>query len=313
MFFEQKSPEIAETPIFIVSYNKHTYKPQKHYNFHIWKRSCSLWFYPEFWGWGSAELIFRGFLFLKNLGANASMHFSPKISRWTLTCSPWVCRPSVGCVTCCLLEKAEREWGAPPEQGHSDTADFSAHFLRIFAWLWNTYFSSAKMSKKNLRKMGAKMGAKICAPKICAKIGAKICAPKMGAKMGAKICAPKICAKNRFEHSVCLEDGSQKKNTQKNICAKLAQNPSPKEFASLFAPPFWFCISLPLAYITTTETQQQQKHIKQKTHPKQQQQTIQAATTTKQHQLQNKATTKQQNNNNTNKTTTTVIAITTKL
>ena len=51
----------------------------------------------------------------ENLGANASMHFSPKMSR-SLTCSPWVCRPSGGCVTCCLLEKAEREWGAPPSR-----------------------------------------------------------------------------------------------------------------------------------------------------------------------------------------------------
>ena len=68
-------------------------------------------------------------------------------------------------------------------------------------------------------KMDAKMGTKICAPKICAKMGAKICAPKMGAKMGA----PKICAKNRFEHSICLEDGSQKKKHKKDLrqtCAK---------------------------------------------------------------------------------------------
>ena len=44
--------------------------------------------------------------------------------------------------------------------------------------------------------------------------------------MGGKIFAPKICAKTRFEHFVCLEDGSQKKKAKK-ICAKLAQNPSP--------------------------------------------------------------------------------------
>ena len=56
------------------------------------------------------------FLFLKNFGANASMPFSPKMSRWTLTCSPSVCRPSGDCVTCCLLEEAEREWGAPPRR-----------------------------------------------------------------------------------------------------------------------------------------------------------------------------------------------------
>ena len=46
--------------------------------------------------------------------------------------------------------------GCAPEQGHSGAADFSAHFLRIFAWLWNTCFSSAKTSKKNLRENGRK-------------------------------------------------------------------------------------------------------------------------------------------------------------
>ena len=80
---------------------------------------------------------------------------------------------------------------------------FSAHFC---VTLEHLFFKRQNVEEKNGRKMGAKMGAKICAPKICAKMGAKICALKMGAKMGAKICAPKICAKNRFEHSVCLEN-----------------------------------------------------------------------------------------------------------
>ena len=63
---------------------------------------------------------------------------------------------------------------------------------------------------KNLRKNGRN---NLRNPKIC-----------------AKICAPKICAKNHFEHSVCLEDGSQKKKKNiKKICTKLAQNPSPKK------------------------------------------------------------------------------------
>ena len=66
------------------------------------------------------------------------------------------------------------------------------------------------------------MGTKICAPKICAKMGAKICAPKMG----AKICAPKICAKNRFEHSICLEDGSKQKK-QKQSAPNLRKTPAP--------------------------------------------------------------------------------------
>ena len=128
--------------------------------------------------------------------------------------------------------------GCPPEQGHSDAADFSADFLRIFTWLWNTYFSSAKTSKKNLRKICAKMGAKICAPKMCAKMGAEMGAPKicvkMGAKKGAKICTPKICAKNRFEHSVCLEDGSQKKKHKKNL-RQTSAKPQPQKFCGKVA------------------------------------------------------------------------------
>ena len=127
-------------------------------------------------------------------------------------------------MTCCLLEKAEREWGPPP----SRAIRTPRIFLRIFCAFLRDSGTPIFQAPKRRRKMGAKMGAKICAPKICAKMGAKICAPKMGAKMGGKICAPKICAKNRFEHSVFLEDGSQKKKTQKKSAPNLRKTPAPK-------------------------------------------------------------------------------------
>ena len=103
---------------------------------------------------------------------------------------------------------------------------FSAHFcvtLEHQVGLWNTYFSSAKTSKENGHENGRENGRE---KKICAKMGAKICAPKMGAKMGGKICAPRICAKNRVEHSVCLEDGSQKKKHKKKSVPKLSKTPA---------------------------------------------------------------------------------------
>ena len=64
--------------------------------------------------WNSQSSFSRIFIFKKSWSkiwhCKHALIFSPKMSRWTLTCSPWVCRPSGSCVTCCLLEKAEREW-----------------------------------------------------------------------------------------------------------------------------------------------------------------------------------------------------------
>ena len=102
-------------------------------------------------------------------------------------------------MACCLLEQAEREWGAPPSRAIRTPRIFPRIFCAFLRDSGTPIFQAPKLRRK------------------------------MCAKMGAKICAPKICAKNWFEHSVCLEDGSQKKNTKK-ICAKLAQNPSPNNF-----------------------------------------------------------------------------------
>ena len=98
---------------------------------------------------GSQSGFFVDFFF-ENLGANASMPFRPKMSRWTLTCSPWV-RRHVAIVWRAVCSRKRRWNGHPPKQGHLDAADFSADFLRIFCVTLEYLFSSAKTSKKNLR------------------------------------------------------------------------------------------------------------------------------------------------------------------
>ena len=65
------------------------------------------------WGWGFAELIFLQMFILKHLGVNASMPFDPKMSRWTLTCTPWVCWPGGDCDTCCLEDGSQKKESAP--------------------------------------------------------------------------------------------------------------------------------------------------------------------------------------------------------
>ena len=85
----------------------------------------------------------------------------------------------------------KQRWNRVPNRAacrvHLDAAGFSTDFLRIFAWLPNTYFLSAKTLTKNL-------------PKICAKIlrenlrtknlGKNLCKNGRQKKICAKICAP---------------------------------------------------------------------------------------------------------------------------
>ena len=83
-------------------------------------------------------------------------------------------------------------------------------------------------SAENGRKNGCKNGHKNLRTKNLRKNGRKNLRTKNGRKKWAKkFCAPKICAKNRFEHSICLEDGSQKK-TQKKSAPNLRKTPAPK-------------------------------------------------------------------------------------
>ena len=74
---------------------------------------------------------------------------------------------------------------------------------------------------------------------------------KSAQKSGAKICAPKICTKKRFESSVCLEDGSQKKKTQENL-RQTCLKPQPQwldrlEFAATISQASVFLCVWPLS------------------------------------------------------------------
>ena len=123
-------------------------------------------------------------------------------------CSPWIHGPGGNCVTCCLLEKA----------------DFSADFLHILLDFGIPIFETPKRLRKICTKICAKQNSAhqksaLFAPKICAKMGAKVC---------AKICAPKICAKKTVWTFRFLEDGSQNKkkknkNNLRQICVLVSR------------------------------------------------------------------------------------------
>ena len=132
-------------------------------------------------------------------------------------------------MTCCLLEKAEMEWGTTPLAGPSGRRRFFRRFSAHFCvTLEHLFLKRQKICGKSARKSAQKSAhqkseqksaQKICAPKICAKMGAKIC---------AKICAPKICAKNRFEHSVFWKMEARKKR-QKKTAPNMCKTPAPSD------------------------------------------------------------------------------------
>ena len=163
------------------------------------------------------------------------MHLSPKMSRWTLTCSPWVCRPSGGCVTCCLLEKAEREWGAPPWAGPFGRRGFfrafSAHFC---VTLEHLFFKCQNVEEKwaeNLRKNGRK---NLC-NKNLRENGRKNVRTKNLRKNGRKNLRTKNPRKKPVWTFRVSGRWKPEKKHKKKICAKLAQNPSPKALVGRWA------------------------------------------------------------------------------
>ena len=179
------------------------------------------------WGWGFAELICRRFLFWKIL----------KLSRWTLTCSPWVCWPSGDCMTCCLLGKAEMEWGAPVSRAirTRQTADF----LRIFCvTLEHLLFKRQTVEEKsadNLRKNGRKN----LRTKNLRKNGRKNGRTKNPCKNGRKNLRTKRLRKKplwTFRLSVRWKPG--KKTHKKKSAPNLRKTPAPKDVLVLSVPRF---------------------------------------------------------------------------
>ena len=151
------------------------------------------------------------------------MPFGQKMPRWTLTCSPWVRRPG-GIVWRAVCSSSWQEsgdgMGCPPQAGHWDAADFSADFLRIFAWLWNTYFWNAQTSKKNMQNICAKIcdGRKKLRTKNLRKNGRK----NLHRKSAHQKSAQKPVWTFRFSGRWKPE-----KNNTKKSAPKLCQTPAP--------------------------------------------------------------------------------------
>ena len=106
---------------------------------------------------------------------------------------------------------------------------FSAHFC---VTLEHLFFKRQKRRRKICGKSARKWAQKSAHQKSAQKWAQKSAHQKWAQKWAEKSAHQKSAQKNQFEHSICLEDGSQKKkNTHtKKICAKLAQNPSPKKY-----------------------------------------------------------------------------------
>ena len=130
-------------------------------------------------------------------------------------------------MTCCLLEKAEMKWGTPPSRAIRTPQIFLLIFCALLRDPGTPIFQAPKRRRKIYGKSAKKSPQKSAHQKSAQ--GARICTPKICAKMGANICAPKICVKNRFRHSVCLEDGSAKQKTQKTSAPNLRKTPAPRQ------------------------------------------------------------------------------------
>ena len=143
--------------------------------------------------------------------------------RWTLTCSPWVRGPGGDCVTCCLLEKAEMEWGIPPLAGPLGRRRFfhrfSAHFC---VTLEHLVFKRQNVEEQSAQKSAPKSAHQKSAQKSAHKKSAQ----KWVQKSAQKSAHQKSALKKTVWTFRFLEDGSQQKKAKK-ICAKFVQNPSP--------------------------------------------------------------------------------------
>ena len=133
------------------------------------------------------------------------------MSRWTLTCSTWVRRRSGDCVTCCLLRRAEMEWGTPSKGVHLNAADFR-RILRDSGT--PIFFQCQKDEEKSAENMMKNVGRK--------NLG------KNGRKSAQKSAHRKSAQTTGSNIPVSRKMEARKKNTKKKICAKLAQNHSPK-------------------------------------------------------------------------------------
>ena len=118
-------------------------------------------------------------------------------------------------MTCCLLEKAESEWGAPPSRAIRTPRIFPRIFCVFLRDSGTPIFQAPKRRRKICGKSAQKWAQESAHQKSAQKWAQKSAhqksAQKWAQKWPQKSAHQKSAQKNRFEHSVCLEDGSQKK------------------------------------------------------------------------------------------------------
>ena len=118
-------------------------------------------------------------------------------------------------MTCCLLEKAEREWGAPPSRAIRTPRIFPRIFCAFLRDSETPIFQALNVEEKsaeNLRKNGRK------------NLRTKNLRKNGRTNLRTKKWAQKTSMNIPF---VWKMEARKKKNTKK-ICTKLAQNPSPQ-------------------------------------------------------------------------------------
>ena len=140
-------------------------------------------------------------------------------------------------MTCCLLEKAEREWGAPPSRAIRTPRIFPRIFCAFLRDSGTPIFQAPKRRRKICGKWARKWAQKSAHPKICAKRGAKICAPKMAQKRAQKWAEKSAHRKSAQKTGLNIpfvwkmEARKKTKNNLRQTCAK----PQPQETSQVIS------------------------------------------------------------------------------
>ena len=140
-------------------------------------------------------------------------------------------------MTCCLLEKAERKWGAPPSRAIRTPPIFPLIFCAFLRDSGTPIFQAPKRRRKICGKWAQKWAQKSAHKKSAQKWAQKSAHQKSAQKTGLNI------------PFVWKMEARKKKKHKKKICAKLAQNPSPKQRIQtlMLSSDCW----LPMVYIST--------------------------------------------------------------
>ena len=133
-------------------------------------------------------------------------------------------------MTCCLLEKAEREWGAPPSRAIRTPRIFPRIFCAFLRDSGTPIFQAPKRRRKICgkwaQKWAQKWARKSAHQKSAQKWAQKSALRKWAQKWAQKSAHQKSAQKTGLNIPFVWKMEANKKNTKK-ICAKLAQTPAP--------------------------------------------------------------------------------------